>query len=62
MSRKTLGYVLVGLGIIVFLVSVLADTLGLGSVAGFGWKQAVGAVLGLVIAVVGGWLAFRRAG
>lgn len=61
MSRKTVGYVVAGLGILVILASVFADTLGLGTVAGFGWKQGVGVVVGLVLAGVGMWLATRRA-
>jgi hypothetical protein len=41
-------------------VSALADPIGVGEGGGFGWKQAVGVVVGAVLVAVGGWLLYAR--
>jgi uncharacterized membrane protein len=46
------------IGIVLALVSLLADPIGIGS-AGFGWKQITGVVIGVVLAVIGGVLRSR---
>jgi hypothetical protein len=57
---KSIGTVLLVVGIVILLVSVLADILGLGSSPGvFGYRQALGAVCGIVITVVGAVLYWR---
>ncbi len=61
MSRKTLGYILVAVGLIVLVVSAFADSLGIGGAPGFGPRQIAGSVGGLVVAIVGFWLATRKA-
>lgn len=61
MSQKTLGYIAIVVGVVLLVVSVFADTLGIGSGGGFGWKQIAGTVAGIVIALVGGWLTTRKA-
>ncbi len=61
MSQKTLGYVLIVVGVVLIVLSVFADTLGIGSGGGFGWKQIVGTVVGIVVALVGGWFTTRKA-
>ena len=40
-------------GVLIFLVSLTADSLGVGEGTGIGWKQITGAVVGVVIAAVG---------
>ncbi len=60
MSRKTLGIILVVLGIVLLIVGVFADSLGVGTGHGFGWKQIAASVVGVVVAVVGVWLARRK--
>ena len=40
-------------GIAIFLVSLLADTFGIGEGTGIGWKQITGSIVGLAIAVIG---------
>jgi hypothetical protein len=52
MSKKAVGTVLLLVGVLLFLVSVLADSIGIG-VPGFGWKQLVGLVVGVVLAAAG---------
>jgi len=59
MSRKTLGYLLIVLGVIAIIVSLAADTLGLGQTSGFGVWQGLGVVLGLIAGGVGVWQARR---
>ncbi len=41
------------IGIIVVLLSALADPLGLGRSPGFGWRQGLGAIMGLLIILLG---------
>jgi len=40
-------------GVLLFLVSLTADAIGVGEGTGIGWKQILGAVVGVVIAAVG---------
>jgi hypothetical protein len=52
MSKKAVGTVLLLLGVLLVIISVLADSIGIG-VPGFGWKQFVGLVVGVVLAATG---------
>ena len=45
--------ILLVIGVLLFLVSLTADFIGLGPSPGLGWKQILGAVVGVVIAAVG---------
>lgn len=51
-TRPT-GAIALGVGILLILVAVLADTLGVGGQSGFGWKQAVLLGLGVIASIVG---------
>ena len=53
MANKNQGMILLVVGVLLFLVSVTADYLGIGGAPGFGWKQIVGVVVGVVIAAIG---------
>jgi len=53
MEKKKLGSLLTGIGIVVFLISVFADPLGIGGYPGFGYKQMIGTILGIVIVIIG---------
>ena len=53
MSRRTQGLVMLVFGVLLFLVALAADPLGIGSAPGLGWKQIVGAVVGVVLAAAG---------
>lgn len=55
MSKKTLGILLIVLGLLLAVVSLTADAIGLGGVSGFGWKQIVGTLVGVLL-VAGGVL------
>jgi hypothetical protein len=54
--KKGLGSSLIGVGTVSLLVSVFADPLGVGGYPGFGSKQVIGAILGIVIGVIGFFL------
>ena len=56
MSKKTMGLVLLILGVALAAVSLGADALGLGTGGGIGWKQWTGTVAGLLLGVIGGWM------
>jgi hypothetical protein len=51
--KKTVGWVLLGGGIILLILSLLADVLGVGGAPGFGYKQILGAIVGVVAAIRG---------
>ena len=55
MSKLTTRNLMVGLGAVLILVALFADSLGLGREPHFGWKQGVILVVGLAL-VVGGVL------
>jgi hypothetical protein len=59
MSKKTIGIVLVVLGVVLVLISLGADLIGIGS-GGFGYKQIIGVIIGLIAALVGMWLAMSK--
>jgi hypothetical protein len=40
-------------GVLIFLVSLLADAFGIGEGTGIGWKQITGSLVGLVVAAIG---------
>ncbi len=47
-------------GILIFLISALADSLGLGRHPGFGWIQGLGVAIGALVIVAGLYLRRRR--
>jgi hypothetical protein len=57
MSKRTIGYVLIALGVVVLVVSLAADVIGIGGSLVFGWKQQLGTAVGVIAALVGVWLA-----
>jgi hypothetical protein len=56
MAQSRQSGILVALGVVVILISVLADFIGVGQVHRFGWKQIVGVVIGVVIVGIGYYL------
>ena len=60
-GSKAPAIVLVVVGVLVLALSLAADVIGIGEVPGYmGWKQLVGAAIGLVGVLVGLVLALRR--
>lgn len=53
MGSRGLGVVLLIIGVVIGVLCVLADSIGIGGYPGFGWKQIVGVIVGVVIAVWG---------
>jgi hypothetical protein len=56
---RRIAALLVVVGVALAVISALADPLGIGEGGGFGWKQAVGVVVGAVAALAG-VVALRR--
>ena len=54
-NTMTMGRILLIAGVLLLLVSLLADVVGLGLSPGFGWKHIVGSIAGLALAGVGFW-------
>jgi len=59
-SKKTVGIVLLVVGIVVLLLSLGADVIGLGGWLGFGPRQIVGTVVGAIVTVVGLFLTLKK--
>ena len=53
MSRRSLGWAVTAIGIVVVAISVLADQIGIGDEEAFGWQQIAGVVVGALVAVAG---------
>jgi hypothetical protein len=53
MSTKQSGHVCAAAGLILIIVSLLADVVGVGQSEGFGLKQTSGVILGIVILALG---------
>jgi LPXTG-motif cell wall-anchored protein len=58
-TRKLFGIVLLVVGMVFFILSLIADLVGVGSSHGFGPQQIIGIILGAILAVVGFFL-FRK--
>jgi hypothetical protein len=52
--------VVLGFGVLVVLVSALADVLRIGGEPGFGYKQGIGVLVGIVLMMTGAWWKHRR--
>lgn len=59
MNNRTLGRVILAVGLAIAILALFRDALFPGPSAGFGFQQAVALVVGLGVAVVG-WLMARR--
>ena len=60
MSNKTLGFVVIVIGVVIAVVSLAADAIGIGDRLGIGWIQLLGTAAGIIVALVGIWLAMRK--
>ena len=52
-NKKTIGIALLAVGAILLIVSLAADVIGIGGAVGFGYKQTVGSIAGVVVAAIG---------
>jgi hypothetical protein len=59
MGRPLLARVVIGVGLLLLLIALFADSLGLGRSPGVGWKQTLGAVVGVLVVVAGAYLLRR---
>ena len=59
-NKKTIGITLLAIGVVLLIGSLAADVIGVGGAAGFGYKQIIGAVVGVIAAVVGFVLYSRK--
>ncbi len=59
-NKKVIGIVLLVVGVLLLIVSLAADSLGIGGSPGIGYKQILGAVAGVIVAVVGYVLMSRK--
>jgi hypothetical protein len=57
--KKASGIFLLVLGVVLLILSFAADLMGIGTASGFGYKQGIGVVLG-VIAGIMGFLTLKR--
>ena len=53
MSNPVFGWIVIGAGILVVVISLFADLLGLGRSPGFGWRQTLGVIAGALIVLLG---------
>jgi hypothetical protein len=54
--QKASGAFLLVLGVVLLVLSLLADRIGVGANSGFGYKQIIGVVLGVIAIIRGIWL------
>jgi hypothetical protein len=60
MTKRNIGIAMIVIGVLLFLVSLLADVVGVGAQPGIiGWKQILGAVIGAAVGI-GGVVLFLR--
>ena len=59
-GKKTISTVLLVVGIVLLLLSVLADVIGIGNQTGFGAWQIAGTLAGGILALVGLLLMLKR--
>ena len=59
-GKKIGGVIILIVGVILIIVAVLADIIGIGGQGSFGLRQIGGIVVGVVIAAVGAFLAFKK--
>ena len=59
MQNPVLAWIVVGAGVLLLLVSALANALGIAPHPGFGWKKTLGVVVGALLILVGLYLSRR---
>jgi len=59
-AKKIAGIVVLMIGIIVLILSLLADVIGIGGASGFGTRQIVGTIVGAVMTAAGFFLMLKK--
>ena len=59
MDRPMLARVVIGVGVLLVLIALFADPLGLGRSPGFGWRQGLGVIIGVLVMLAGLYLRRR---
>jgi hypothetical protein len=59
-GKKIAGLIIFIIGIIGLILFLIADAIGIGGATGFGFKQIIGAIIGVIFIVVGSFLAFKK--
>ena len=62
MSQRTIGIVLLIIGLVLAALSLTADMIGLGEGGGFGYKQIAGLMVGVAGIIAGLVFIVRRSG
>lgn len=57
--QKASGAFLLVLGVVLLVLSLLADVIGVGANPGFGYRQVIGVVLGVIAVIRGSWVLKR---
>ena len=60
MKVRVIADIALGLGVLVVLVSVLADVFRIGGEPGFGSQEGVGVLVGIALIIAGLWWKLRR--
>jgi hypothetical protein len=53
MSHPVFAWIVIGAGVLLVVMSLVADLWGLGRSPGFGWRQTLGVVAGALIVLLG---------
>jgi hypothetical protein len=59
MNNPVFVWIVIGAGILLVVISAFADRLGLGRSPGTGWRQTLGVVVGVLVALAGLYLRRR---
>jgi hypothetical protein len=59
-SKKTTGIALFVAGIVILILSLVANSIGLGNPSVFGWIQIAGTIVGAIAAAVGLFLTLKK--
>ena len=57
---RTLGVILLAIGVMTLVLAIGADVIGLGQTHAFGFKQIVGALVGILVATIGSFLVLQK--
>jgi hypothetical protein len=62
MDRRRMGGIVGAVGVVLLVISALAEPIGIGDGGGFGWKQWTGVIIGAALAVLGVALMYLQRG